>query len=423
MTLRSVKTIYFLLSSLLLTLLSFPALASWQLNLSPGVTPISREIYGLHMTVIWVCVAIGIVVFGVMIYSLIMHRKSRGVVAATFHEHPALEFFWAIVPFVILIGLAIPATRVLLTMKDTAEASVTVKIVGHQWKWQYQYLDQNISFFSNLATPQDQIQGKVQKGEWYLLEVDKPLVLPVDRKVRFLVTSNDVIHSWWVPALGIKRDAVPGFIYESWAKIDTPGIYRGQCAELCGVFHGFMPIVIKAVSGEEFDQWVAAQNSAAAANTSAATETKVTTATSSSNQQQSSTAAQQNQPTAAQTQNQKQAKPKEAGATKMYSRDELMKTGQAVYAKYCVACHKEDGTGMPPVFPALKASSVAVGHPISRHIGIVLWGVRGSTMQSFAEQMTDEEIAAVVTYERNAWGNKTGDAIQPADVTKERSKT
>lgn len=406
-----VTKVYSFLIGALLSLLSSSVLADWQMNMSPGVTPISKQMFGLHMTVIWICVAIGIIVFGVMIYSLIMHRKSRGVSAATFHEHPVLEVVWAIIPFIILVLLAIPATRVTMDMKDTTEADVTIKIVGYQWKWQYQYLDQNISFFSNLSTPMDQIRGKAKKGEWYLLEVDNPLVLPVNKKVRFLVTAHDVVHSWWVPALGVKRDAIPGFIHESWARIEEPGVYRGQCAELCGVFHGFMPIVVKVVSEEEFDKWVKQQNPQAA------------TATAKQATPQPTAAPQPSQPQAQPQQAQAPATPKPTATkptAKTWTRDELMKKGEAEYKKFCVACHKEDGTGMPPVFPALKASSVAVGHPISRHIDIVLHGVKNTSMQAFASQMTDEEIAAVITYERNAWGNKTGELIQPTEVAKQR---
>ncbi len=235
------------------------AVNPWQLNMYPGVTPISKDIYYLHMVCMTVCAIIGVVVFGVMIYSLIHHRKSKGYKAASFHDNSRLEIVWSIIPFLILVGLAVPATKVLIRMDDTEQSEVTIKIVGYQWRWQYQYLDQGISYFSNLSTPYAQIKNKKAKNEWYLLEVDKPLVLPVNKKIRFLVTSNDVIHSWWVPELGIKRDAIPGFMYEAWARIEKPGVYRGQCAELCGINHGFMPIVVKAVSQEEFDQWVAQQ--------------------------------------------------------------------------------------------------------------------------------------------------------------------
>lgn len=365
------------LIAMLVTQVTMAAANNWQLNMYQGVTPLSHEMYGLHMIAMGVCLLIGIVVFGVMIYSLIYHRKSKGHAPASFHDHPRLEIVWTVIPFLILVALAVPATKVLMQMDDTAQSDVTIKIIGSQWKWQYQYLDQGISFFSNLSTPYEQIQNQQKKGQWYLLEVDKPLVLPVNRKIRFLVTSIDVIHSWWVPELGVKRDAVPGFMYEAWARIEKPGMYRGQCTELCGINHGFMPIVVQAVSDEEFNQWVTQQ-------------TKVA-------EQYSETE-------------------EDAAAQKEMSRADLMSLGKQKYEQICVACHHADGKGMPPTYPALRGSSVAVGKPISRHINLILNGVAGSAMQAYKDQLTDEEIAAIVTYERNAWGNNTNDTVQPAEV-------
>lgn len=353
----------------------------WQMNMHKGVTPISKDIYDLHMVAIYVCAGIGLVVFGVMIYALIHHRKSKGHVPATFHENTRLEILWTVLPFLILIGLAIPATKVLIRMEDSSDSDVTIKVVGHQWKWQYQYLDQGISFFSNLSTPFSQIENKEQKNQWYLLEVDRPLVVPIHKKIRFLVTSNDVIHSWWVPELGIKRDAIPGFMYEAWARIENPGVYRGQCAELCGINHGFMPIVVKAVEETEFDQWVANQ-------------TKVEDKYAES-----------------------ETKPAEQ---RTMTRAELMKLGKDKYDLICSACHQVNGKGIPPMYPALKNSSVAVGYPISRHIDIILNGIPGAAMQPYKGQLSDEEVAAITTYERNAWENNTDDVIQPADVAKVR---
>jgi len=353
----------------------------WQLNMFKGVTPLSHDMYDLHMVCMLVCGVIGVIVFGVMTYSLIYHRKSRGVTPATFHDNNRLEIFWSIVPFLILVGLAVPATRVLIKMNDSNQSDITIKVVGSQWKWQYQYLDQGISFFSNLTTPYDQIHNKQKKGQWYLREVDKPLVLPINQKIRFLVTSTDVVHSWWVPELGIKRDAFPGFMYEAWAIIEKPGIYRGQCTELCGINHGFMPIVVEAVSADDFNKWVAVQ-------------TKV-------------------EDHYAETVN-------NAAAQKRLTRAELMSAGKAKYQQMCAACHNANGKGLPPMYPALKNSSVSVGRPISRHIGLVLHGVPGSAMQAYKDQLTDAEVAAIVTYERNAWGNNTGDLVQPDDVAKVR---
>ena len=368
-----------------MTQTALAAMDTWQMNMFKGVTPISHEIYNLHMIAILICAIIGVVVFGVMFHSLIYHRKSRGYKAASFHDNNRLEIIWSIIPFLILVGLAIPATQVLMRMDDSNQSDVTIKIVGSQWKWQYQYLDQGISYFSNLSTPYAQIQNKQPKGEWYLIEVDKPLVVPVNKKIRFLVTSSDVVHSWWVPELGVKRDAIPGFMHEAWARITKPGTYRGQCAELCGINHGFMPIVVQAVSEEEFNQWVAAQP-------------KVTNEY-------------------AKTEN---GTDKASAPQANLTRKQLMKLGKEKYDNACAACHRVDGKGLPPLFPALKGSSVAVGKPISRHIDMILNGVPGSAMQAYKDQLTDEEIAAIATYERNAWDNNTDDEIQPSDVAKIR---
>jgi len=353
-----------------------PAIASvdhWQMNMYKGVTPISHAIYDLHMLAIAVCCAIGLLVFGVMFYSMIFHRKSKAYPAANFHTNTRLEVVWTIIPFIILIGLAFPATKTLIKMDDSSKSDVTIKVVGYQWKWQYQYLDQGLSFFSQLSTPYSQIRNEEPKGKWYLLEVDRPLIVPVNKKIRFLVTSNDVIHSWWVPELGIKRDAIPGFMHEAWARIQRPGTYRGQCAELCGINHGFMPIVVKAVSQDKFDAWVIAE---------AARESNIAQATSS----------------------------------RTMTRSELMELGKSRYDAVCSACHQQDGKGIPPMFPALKGSSIAVGRPIERHISLILNGVAGTAMQSYKDALTDEEIAAIITYERNAWENNTNDQVQPEDV-------
>lgn len=373
-----------LLGALIASQTLFAKADNWQLNMYEGVTPVSKDVYHLHMVCMVVCAIIGVIVFGVMIYSLIHHRKSKGYKPAAFHDNPRLELIWSIIPFLILVGLAVPATRVLIRMNDTKQSEVTIKIVGSQWRWQYEYLDQGISYYSNLSTPYAQIRNQQEKNEWYLLEVDKPLVLPVNKKIRFLVTSNDVVHSWWVPELGIKRDAIPGFMYEAWATIQKPGTYRGQCAELCGINHGFMPIVVKAVTEAEFQQWIAAQT--------------------------------QKQDQYAQTVD----KPADQ---KALTQEQLMTLGKDKYEQMCAACHRADGLGLPPLYPALKGSSVAVGKPISRHIDLILNGIPGSAMQAYRDQLTDEEIAAIVTYERNAWANNTDDTVQPAEVAAEREKT
>lgn len=227
------------------------------MNMPAGVTDISGKVFDMHMIALWLCVAIGVVVFLAMFYSILMHRKSRGVKAATFHESTTVEAVWTIIPFIILVALAVPATNTLIKMEDSSNYDLTVKITGYQWLWHYEYVDQGVDFYSVLSTPRSQVKNQEQKSENYLLEVDKELVLPVGKKVRFLITSNDVIHAWWVPELAVKKDAVPGFINEAWTKINEPGIYRGQCAELCGRDHGFMPVVVRAVEQEEFSQWMA----------------------------------------------------------------------------------------------------------------------------------------------------------------------
>lgn len=353
----------------------FPgAHADYAMNMPKGVTNVSQEIYDLHMYAIYACMGIGAVVFGVLLYSLIYHRKSRGAVPAEFHEHPVLEVVWAVIPLLILIGLAIPATRVLIKMEDHSKAQVNIKVVGYQWKWQYEYLDEGISFFSNLATPQEQIEDKsLEKNPWYLLEVDNPLVVPINQKIRLMITSNDVIHSWWVPELGVKKDGIPGFIHEAWMRIKKPGTYRGQCTELCGARHGFMPIVVIAKTNEDYQAWLAEKG--------------------------------------------KQKKEKASASSREWSMEELMTHGKAVYEKACAVCHKKDGAGMPPAFPGLLKSEYITG-PIEKHIDIVVNGKTGTAMQAFGNQLSDDEIAAVVTYERNAWGNNMGDIVQPNDIQK-----
>lgn len=359
----------------------FAATDYWKMNMRRGVTPLSKDMYDLHMVGLGVCAVIGVIVFSVMIYSLIHHRKSKGYVPATFHDHPRLELVWSAIPFLILVSLAFPATQILMRLEDNRDSDVTIKVVGSQWKWQYQYLDQGISFYSSLSTPYAQIQNKEAKGQWYLLEVDNPVVVPVNKKIRFLVTSTDVVHSWWVPALGVKRDAIPGFMHEAWAWIEKPGIYRGQCAELCGINHGYMPIVVKVVSEDEFNQWVGQQ---------AKVEDKYAVT---------------------------QVAPVDQTAM---TRAELMKLGKEKYQVICAACHQANGKGIPPLYPALQRSSISVGYPISRHIDLILNGLPGSAMQPYKNQLTDREIAAITTYERNAWGNNTDDLVQPAEVAKER---
>ncbi|MFT5543798.1 MAG: cytochrome c oxidase subunit 2 [Glaciecola sp.] len=346
------------------------------LNLRPGATDISTQVYGLHMMMFWICVVIGVLVFSVMFYSMVMHRKSKGAKPANFHENVKVEVIWTVIPFIILIAMAWPAATTLIAMEDTSEAEVTILVTGSQWKWHYKYQDNpEVEFFSLLATQREQINNKFAKGENYLLEVDRPLVIPTGKKVRFLVTSDDVIHSWWVPDFAVKKDANPGFINEAWANVNEPGVYRGQCAELCGKDHGFMPIVVIAKEPAEFDAWIQEQETAAI-----------------------------------------RANEEEQRLLSMnMSMEELMTQGKKVYDTACVACHQPNGGGLPPMFPALAGSKIAIEKQhIPTHIDYIINGK--NTMPAFGKQLTMSEIAAVVTYERNAWGNNTGDLVQAKDV-------
>jgi len=347
------------------------AVAEWGLNLRRGVTPISQQAYDLHMLILWICVAIGVVVFGAMFISIIKHRKSKGAKPATFHESTTVEIIWTIVPFLILIGMAIPATKALIAMENTSNPDLTIKVTGYQWKWGYDYLDDGVSFMSTLTTPREQIENQQDKGENYLLEVDNPVVIPVDKKVRLLITANDVIHAWWVPDFGMKKDAIPGFVNDMWIKADKEGTYRGQCAELCGKDHGFMPIVVEVKNEADYQQWLVAQKAAMDADA--------------------------------------------AGADREWSMAELMERGEKVYSTNCLACHQANGEGVPGAFPGLKGSALTTG-PVGAHLDIIMNGKPGTAMAAFGGQLNDIDLAAVVTYERNSWGNDIGDLIQPSEV-------
>lgn len=347
------------------------AAADYALNLRQGVTPISHEIYGLHMLILWVCVAIAVVVFTAMFISIVLHRKSRGAKPAQFHESTTVEIIWTIVPFLILVGMAIPATKALVMMEDTSNSDLSIKVTGYQWKWGYDYLDEGVSFISTLTTPRAQINNQQEKGENYLLEVDNPVVVPVNKKVRLMITASDVIHAWWVPDLGMKKDAIPGFINEMWFKAEKEGTYRGQCAELCGRDHGFMPIVVVVKNEADYRQWLTDQK------------------------QQMNAAS--------------------AGADRDWSMAELMERGKKAYTSSCAACHQASGEGVPGAFPALKGSAIATG-PKAAHVDIVMHGKPGTAMSAFAGQLNDIDLAAIITYERNAWGNSTGDLVQPSEI-------
>jgi cytochrome c oxidase subunit 2 len=345
-------------------------------NLQTPQTIIAHQIYDLHTLIFVICCVIFVVVFGVMFYAIIMHRKAAGYQAQHFHENTTVEIAWTIVPFLILIGMAYPATKTIIAMKDTSHPDLTIKATGYQWKWGYDYLQEGISFYSSLATPRDQLEGSAPKGVNYLLEVDNPVVVPVGKKVRIITTANDVIHAWWVPALGVKQDAIPGFVRDSWFKVDKPGTYRGQCAELCGKDHGYMPIVVVAVEPAKYEAWIKDRK-------------------------------------------EKMAKVAVADApAKAWTLDELKAHGEKVYAQHCVACHQPTGLGTPPVFPALSGAKVVTG-PKEIQINTVLGGVvkdgKQTAMMPF-KQLSDVEIAAVITYTRNSWSNKTGEAILPDEV-------
>ncbi|MBC7001133.1 cytochrome c oxidase subunit II [Photobacterium sp. BZF1] len=364
----------------LFVLLAVPAQAEVQpmpLNMTQGVTEVSQRVFDLHMTIFYICVVIGLVVFGVMFWSIIHHRKSKGAVAASFHESTKVEILWTVIPFVILIIMAVPATKTLLAMEDTSQADMTIQVTGSQWKWHYSYFGEDVEFFSLLATSPAQIANEREKRSNYLLEVDRPLVLPIGKKVRFLITSQDVIHSWWVPDFAVKKDANPGFINEAWTRIDEPGIYRGQCAELCGKDHGFMPVVVIAKPQAEYEEWLQA--------------TKVA---------------------------QQQAREEEQRLLSMQmDMDELMTLGEQVYNTRCAMCHQANGQGIPGAFPGLAGQGLSVDPNAKlEHISIVVHGKQGTAMQAFGPQLSLKELAAVITYERNAWDNNTGDTVQAAEV-------
>ncbi len=343
-----------------------------QINMPVSVTEVGANIYDLHMLIFWICVVIGVAVFGVMFYSMFAHRKSRGVTPSTFHESTKVEFLWTVVPFFILLAMAVPATTTLIDIYDTSDPDMDILVTGYQWKWKYEYLQEsgdNVVYFSNLRTPQEEIYNTEAKGEHYLLEVDEPVVVPVGKKVRLLITANDVIHSWWVPELAVKRDAIPGFVNETWFKAEQEGIYRGQCAELCGKDHGFMPIVVNVVSQPEYEEWLSDKQTEA-------TEIKALMA-------------------------------------QTFSLDALVERGQQVYARSCLACHGTDGEG--GVGTPIAGSDIATGE-LAAHMNTTLNGVPGTAMQAFGGQLNDVDMAAVITYQRNAFGNNMGDMVQPVDV-------
>ena len=362
--------------TLFLLALGSRAQADYALNLPVGVTETSREIHDLHMLILWICVAIGILVYGVLIYSLVHHRKSKGAVPAQFHENTKLEIVWTLIPFLILFAMAVPATKVMIKTYDTSAADMSIKVTGYQWKWRYTYLEEGIDFFSALDSKSNearQLGASIDPStvDHYLLNVDKPLVIPIKKKIRILLTSADVIHAWWVPDFGWKKDAIPGFVTDGWINVEKPGVYRGQCAELCGRDHGFMPIVVIAKTEEQYKKWVDEQRGlATSARVSSGSDLKL---------------------------------------------DDLIAKGKEVYNANCAACHMGNGEGLAGTFPAIKGSSVATG-PIQDHVGMVVKG-KGA-MPAFESVLDETQIAAVVTYQRNGLGNSVGDLIQASQIQK-----
>ncbi len=345
------------------------------LDMREGVTDMSQRIQALHHLSLWVCVVMGVLVFGAMAYSIFAHRRSRHPQPADFHESTRVEVLWTVIPIVILVFMAIPATTTLIDIEDNSDADLTVLITASQWKWHYQYLEADIGYYSNLATPAEQINNLEPKGEHYLLEVDNPLVLPTNKKVRFLMTSNDVIHSWWVPDFAVKQDAIPGFINEAWTRVGEPGLYRGQCTELCGKDHAYMPIVVEVRPEAEFDKWIDDQRLARELASGQAV----------------------------------------ADRAKQWTMAELMPIGEQVFSDHCSTCHELDGMGQGITYPALAGGAIPTG-PLAAHLNRVMNGKAGTEMQAWAPQLSDRELAAVITYERNAWGNTTADVVQPITI-------
>jgi cytochrome c oxidase subunit II len=475
------------------------AFASYEVNIPPPASPIASQIYDLHMLILWVCVGIFVVVFGAMFYSLFKFRKSVGAKAEQWHENTTVEVIWTVIPFVILIAMAYPATKTVLDMKDASNPDMTVKVTAYQWKWSYEYMQDGVFFYSQLSTPRNQIDerdyGPQQRNENYLLEVDNEMVVPVGKRVRLLITAADVIHGWYVPQLGINQYGIPGFIKDAWFKADRPGVYRGQCSQICGKEHGYMPIVVRAVTEAEYKAWVDKSRKAGL----------ITLAAKEAAAQQASVAAKQPPPASAKLmfaagkpdmpadggtllaplldfakannaakffvsgytdktgnakQNEELAKERakavrdalKAGGigddriemrkpevitgsgkdeearrvevglivpgaedpNKKWELADLAKRGEEVYAANCVACHQPTGKGMPPTFPALSGSKVVTG-PKEGQIALLLNGKPGTAMASFA-RLSDTELAAVMTYTKNAWDNKTGAVIQPSEV-------
>jgi cytochrome c oxidase subunit 2 len=349
-----------------------------QLNLPIGVTKIAQEQSWLHWYMMIICTVIFLAVFGVMFYSIWKHRKSKGHKAANFHESVTVEIIWTIVPFIIVILMALPATKIVVAMKDTTNADLTIKATGMQWKWGYDYLKgegEGVSFVSTLDATHREMSsnGGPKSGQIvdnYLLKVDNPLVVPVNKKVRIITTANDVIHAFMVPAFGIKQDAIPGFVRDTWFRAEKIGDYYGQCAELCGKEHAYMPIHVKVVSAEDYSKWVGAE--------------------------------------------QKKLAAKADDPTKVWTLDDISKRGEKVYAANCAACHQASGKGAGPIKP-LDGAAVVLDADKTKQIMVLLNGQNNGAMPAW-KQLSDTDLASVITYTKNNWSNKTGQVVQPAEV-------
>ncbi|MFK8013092.1 MAG: cytochrome c oxidase subunit II [Marinicellaceae bacterium] len=415
---RGIKTLIFTIFCLFMANLAH---AEYGMNLTEGVTNFSQEVYGLHMIVFWICLVIATLVFGVMIYSMFAHRKSKGVTPAQFSHSTKAEIIWTVIPILILVVIAIPATTALINMEAPRELDengkpildadgktipvqmeMTIKVTGFQWKWKYDYLGEGVSILSSLkadsnAARQANPTVQINDVENYLLDVDNPLVLPVDTNIRILLTANDVIHSWWVPEFGWKRDAIPGYVNEAWTNVKEIGTYRGQCAELCGKDHGFMPIVVNVVSKEDYAIWLKQQKGEEDTDIQEVSSVDMGTNTT--------------EPAAIQEMDAVEV----AEVAKKWTKEELMARGKEVYSIECATCHQATGDGMGDVFPALNGSAIVNGD-IDEQIKTLVFGIQGTAMTPFGDRLTESDIAATITYTRNAWGNTAKDVVKPEDV-------
>lgn len=379
------------------------AQAAWETGMPEPASAMAAAQRDLNVFMMWIITVIGAGVFGAMFYAIVKHRKSVGHQAAQFHENTLVEILWTAAPMLIIIGMALPATGVILDYKDTSAPDVTVKVTGYQWKWSYDYLGEGVSFYSQLSTPPEAIGARfyrgeaapAERGEHYLLEVDNEMVVPVGKKVRILLTAADVIHAWWVPQLGVKQDAIPGIVRDAWFKAERPGVFRGQCAELCGKNHGFMPIVVRAVPEAEYQEWLAARGGGSARPEAGPKYAGEIVAAADGGAAGAGAGAAEDLP-------------------EEWTMEYAMERGAAAYATHCAACHQANGEGLAPAFPALKGGAITTGE-LAGHIDIVLNGKAGTAMAAF-NYLSDADIAAIVTYERNAWGNDLGDVAAPEDV-------